>query len=178
MREFDRGRPLSQRHIDGLLSTGISPMALVKTYAGDYSLVSRDMVVMMGDTFEFGRFMSHGEAVQAFTFLCMDQDGEPADIAAWRPPELALWLGRVAMLGEEQALAPRLTGPLRVHRDVTAWFQAERQGVFVVDYRRAAHVFEGETLGVGTVEHAAELRTRLTIPAPPVVLVDKIERAA
>ena len=178
LRDHALGQPLRQTQIDAFVGKGVPPLALARSSLGLYGFINRDRVVFLGDRFEFARNLPDHDGVGAFTFVCFDEDGEPADIAAWRPPEIALWLGSVAMLGEEQVLGIRLGEPLRVHDVVMGWFRASREGVFIVDYPQAAHVLRNETLGVSSVEHARELRLKLTLSAPPVVVLDQSERAA
>jgi hypothetical protein len=113
------------------------------------------------------------DAVFAVLILCRDETSEIADIAAWRPDtgELSLWLGRVSMLGQEQVFAARLDEPLRVFRTLPDWLRADRDGIVIVDERRARHLLDGTTLSVGEDEIAfgQTLRDRLTI-APQIVV--------
>lgn len=166
--EHALGSVPKQRHLDSFAAEGVPALNLAKTWRGHYSWILRDRVVFTGsDCFEFGRY-AKGDAVSAYTFILENEFGEPFDIAAWRPPTLALWLGRASVLGEEQVCGPRLDDPLVVHETVLGWLQAARQGIFVVNYRHAAQLLRCENLVVATAEHARFLRRELTLAAPPI----------
>lgn len=113
------------------------------------------------------------DAVTAVIIECHDEVGNMVDLAAWRPDcgKPALWRGAVAMLGQEHVFAPRLDEPLRVFRTVPDWLRADREGVVVIDERRAARLLDGITLAVDRDEIAfgQSLRDELTI-APQIVV--------
>lgn len=80
----------------------------------------------------------------AVIFLCRDECGHPADLAAWSPAEgrLGLWTGHVAMLGQENTLMPRVPEDeaLRVWPSPKEWLAADRDGVVVIDPTAALSV--------------------------------------
>ncbi len=81
--------------------------------------LSFDAVVFLpGRRFEFARDLRDAaEAEGAVIFPAFDDLGELVDIAAWVPEtgRVALLLGRVSMLGEDNVYAPRLGKPLALH---------------------------------------------------------------
>ena len=169
LRQADR---LQQKHLDGFIKDGVPALNLAKLWDGEYAFVGHDWVVFDGARFEFARHAKGGLAQSAFVFPVWNAYGDLADIAGWRPPHLALWLGRVSILGEEQTNGPRMCEPLKVHTTVLDWFKAEREGIFIVDYAHAAHVLRCETLGAADLAHARLLKAKLTLQAPPIVIVE------
>ena len=76
------------------------------------------------------------------------------------------------MLGAENLLCARqrLEIPLTVHRTALAFFQAQREGVFIFNHRLAAEILDGFTLAAEDVDHGKKLKSALTRPAPPIVI--------
>lgn len=120
------------------------------------------------------------DSAKALVFVARDRCGDPRDLVAWAPRghRVASHYGRAALLGEHELDAPRLAGPLRVHRDVLSWLQAGRTGVVIIDRRRAWRALEGVTVAAEDLEHGLELRKALTAPAPRIVVPAPVERAA
>jgi hypothetical protein len=54
----------------------------------------------------------------------------------------------------------------------------DRDGVVIVDWRRAPALLEGVTIGVDDLEFGRVLRRRLTRPPPPIVVRCSAEAAA
>jgi hypothetical protein len=105
-------------------------------------------------------------AITAVIIECPDEYGDIADLAAWRPDagKSALWRGRVFALGQDQLLAPRGGEPLMVYATVWAWLRAGRDGVVILDFRRAALALHGVTIRTGRdIKFAQQLRERLKI---------------
>lgn len=174
LRQADR---LKQKHLDAFARDGIPALNLAKTWDGWFSFMHRAWCVFDDNGgFEFARHLEGGLAQSAFVFAVRDEYGDDVDVVAWKPPVLAVWLGHVALLGQEQVNGPRLgRDPLRVHTTVAGWFRAAREGVFVLDEARAADLLRCETLGAESAIHASDLRRRLTRPAPPVVVVEPMQ---
>jgi hypothetical protein len=100
--------------------------------------------------------------------IARDWCGDTSDIIAFTDHgPIARWLKRTAVLGEQIILAPRLCEPLRVFPDVWAWLRGGRDGVVVLDWRRAAGALKGKTLEAGTIEFGSKLRKGRARWAPP-----------
>ena len=166
---------LTQADLNNFIEQGIPPIYLARTWLGVWAFLQRDRVVMQGDGFEFARYLPRAtpdEISAAFIFVLFDCEGQPVDLAAWRPnADLALWRGRVWALGEEQVGAPRPGEPLRVHGNVLDWLRTGREGIMILNAPIAAWALRNAgTLAVETREAADKLRDLLTIPPPPVVV--------
>jgi hypothetical protein len=96
---------------------------------------------------------------------------EPDDIVAWdaRTGQLASWLGRAAMLGEEKILGWRGDAPLHVYETIPDWLRSHRDGIVILDWRIAAERLAGVTLAASTVEGGLLLKDRLT-RAPQIMI--------
>jgi hypothetical protein len=94
---------------------------------------------------------------------------------------LASLYGRVALLGQESIHAPRFNDKqaLRVHPTALAWLMAGRDGVVVVNPRKAAPLLrDAEPLEVASAAFGQRLRNLLTL-APPRIYAPAAEiRAA
>jgi hypothetical protein len=131
--------------------------------------------------FEFARDARDASgAVLAVVFMAPDDLGDPSDLAAWEPEtgRLALWLGRVSMLGQANLYGWRVAEPLIVHETALDWLQAGREGVFVIDAQRASPLLRmAEPLGVKRQEFGRQLQADLSIRAPRIVVASQ-RRAA
>ena len=115
-------------------------------------------------------------AVGAVVFLASDDLGNPLDLAAWEPEtgRLALWLGRVAMLGQDNLYGWKVGEPLIVHETPLEWLQAGREGVFVIDPQGASPLLRMvEPLAVKRPEFGRQLLSALTIRAPRIVVENR-----
>jgi hypothetical protein len=132
------------------------------------------VVFLPNDCFEFARdARDPSGAVVAVIFLARDDLGDPSDLAAWEPEtgRLALWLGRVSILGQDNLYDWRLGDPLMVHETPLEWLKAGREGVFVIDSQRASPLLRMvEPLGVKRPEYGRQLQAALTIRAPRIVV--------
>jgi hypothetical protein len=109
--------------------TGLSARGIRET-AGLYV---EPVVFLPNGCFEFARDARDASyAVIALVFLAPDDLGNAFDLAAWEPEtgRLALWLGRVSMLGQDNLYYWRLGAPLIVHETPLEWLQAGRGGRF------------------------------------------------
>jgi hypothetical protein len=97
----------------------------------------------------------------ALIIACRDERGDVADLCAWSPADgvAALWLGHVAMLGEEAVLRPRADGDkLWVWPSPMEWLVHRRVGVVVLSPERARPLLvAGSPLAVLTRQHKAAL---------------------
>jgi hypothetical protein len=138
------------------------------------ALYAEPVVFLPNNCFEFARDARDASgAVVAVVFHAPDDLGNPLDLAAWEPKSgrLALWLGRVSMLGQDNLYAWRLGEPLVAHETALEWLQAGRAGVFVIDPQRASLLLRMvEPLGVKRPTFGRQLQTALTIRAPRIVV--------
>jgi hypothetical protein len=143
----------------------------VRSTAG---LHAETVVFAPNSLFEFARdARDASDAVLALVFMAPDDLGNPLDLAAWEPEtdRLALWLGRVSMLGQNNLYGWRVGEPLIVLETPLEWLQAGREGVFVIDPQRASPLLRMvEPLGVKRPEFGRRLQAALTICAPRIVV--------
>lgn len=155
------------------VGNGVAPVNLVKTWAGYFDLLHHDDVVFLDNgCFEFCRYRE-GQAKQALTFVCWDYEGAAVDICAWQAltGKLATWLGHACMLGEENLYAPRVGAGLAVHSSPLDWLKVARDGVVVLDAKRAApKLRDAGALTVGSLEEARKLKKILTVELPPILI--------
>ena len=114
----------------------------------------------------FFEFVDAGSA--AIIFVCRDERGDVADLAAWTPAEddIALWLGNVSMLGEEAVLRARLAGDkLWVHPTPLDWLIHRRTGVVILNHDRARPLLvAGSPIAVKTKTYARWLEEQWQAP--------------
>jgi hypothetical protein len=174
--EQKKGRFLDFATLQWFSVRCVSPLNLFQTGVGWSDYVRLDDVVFLPrGAFEFSRYKSDYPAEPVLTFVCWDALGDPQDICAWQPVtgKIATWIGRAALLGEDNLNAPQLNGGLHVHPDALAWFRAKRSGVVIVDPRRAAAMLrDAGTLIASSTEHGRKLKKILDVP-PPRILVPK-----
>ncbi len=167
--------PLRQQQLDWFKRQGVPLLAL----ADPLALRVAEVVFTAGNRFEFTSYRPADDAVLAAIIPAFDADGDLVDLVAWRPQSGAVgtWLGRASLLGEDHLDAPRLGEPLVVHDGVLDWMRAGREGVVVVDSRRAAPLLrDAGVLATASVEHGTRLRKMLAV-RPPKVLVAVREAA-
>ena len=132
------------------------------------------VVFQPGDRFELARHARDASsAVMAVVFMARDDLGNPLDLAAWEAEtgRLALLIGRVSMLGQDNLYGWRIGEPLVVHETPLEWLKAGREGVFVTDPQRASPLLRmAEPLGVKRSEFGRQLQAALTIRAPRIVV--------
>ena len=176
------GEGLRQADIDRFRSAGVPAGAMFRSAYGWPAIMLRDRILDDAGRFEFARHWQDEPAQAAFTVPVFDSCGDLVDIVAWRPPNsVALLLGRVALLGEEQVYGPRFDEPLQVHSGVLDWFRAGRVGVVIVDAAPgAAMLREAGPLMVDDVEFGRRLREVLTAPmrAPEILVMAREACAA
>jgi hypothetical protein len=135
------------------------------------------VVFLPNNRFELARHARDAsEAIPAVVFAAPDELGQLIDLAAWEPEtgRLALWVGRISMLGQDNLYGWRLGDPLMVHETPPEWLQAGREGVFIIDPQRASLLLRMvEPLGVKRPEFGRQLQAALTIRAPRIVVAAK-----
>ncbi|MGY2052392.1 hypothetical protein [Methylobacterium sp. JK268] len=184
LEEQRRGSFPPQAHVDWFASQGVAALDLFMTWDGYAHPVRIDRVAFLGnDRFEFERHLRRERdgVVTAYTVTVRDVRGYVADIAAFHPRSgrVAVWRGACAMLGEEELFCARMRDALRVHLDPLGWLKAQRQGVVVVNDRRARPLLlEAGPLQCASVEHGRALLGMLSRTRLPTVLADAPEEAA
>jgi hypothetical protein len=180
--EQERGRPLHQKAIDWFTENGVNGIALAKTMWGHLDFVAIDSIVwLQRGTFEFARYKESDEITFACTFIIRDRFVEPLDIVAWQATtgRVATWLGRAALIGEDQLFAPRLTEGLQVHETPLEWFRKRRAGVVVIDKARAApKLRDAAPLLAASFEHGKKIQEMLRVSAPRILVPSANEQEA
>jgi hypothetical protein len=155
---------------------GISEAAIDRDPGRESAPIRAAHVVFSARYFDFAR-EDDSEAV--FVACARDLAGNASDIIAFDlAGRLASWLRREQLLGAHHVLAPRFDEPLRVFPNVWAWLRSDRDGVVILDWRRAPALLDGVTIAVDSVEFGQVLRQRLTRAAPPIVVRNLAEAAA
>jgi hypothetical protein len=153
-----RCRDLTEREVKGI---GVDPCKL----AGDdrrglFKVTAARVVWGEYASFDFATEADE-DGVNAVVFVCRDQTGHVADMAAWSPRDnyLGTWGRRVTMLGEENALLPRLGGEaLAVWPSPKAWLNADREGVVIIDAAAAlSTLYAASPIQVSSRKMRAEL---------------------
>jgi hypothetical protein len=160
--------PIQSPEFSRMLSEGVPVQGLIRP-----DLPARANVVFhqKRPLFDFADDVGDEGAVSALIFLARDEDGEPEDLIAWarEANRLASWYGASAFLGADDILAPRLdVEGLRIHPDPLAWLKAGREGVVILDTRRARWRLAGEPLIVRDVDFGRTVRASLRLPEPRV----------
>lgn len=126
--------------------------------------------------------LTTGEA--ALIFGILDEpfsdwgDLQPIDLVAWSPRSSAIGtrLGVAFALGEEHVGVDGLgtTGlPIPVHRTPLNWLRANRRGLVIVDWEKAAYELRGLLLVAEDEGHRRELSRRLRLPPPAVTVTER-----
>lgn len=172
LNEYRACRGLKDNEIERLITLGVPPAALGGSYHEGEFAIAADLVVFDGDHFEFARYCD-GEPTASFIFLVRNEHGDLADLAAWVPAtgQLVTWLGHVAMLGEQNTLAPRIGDPLAVHETPLEWLKASRDGVVLIHELIARPILQAAApLATGTIAHGLRLRHQLAMQAPRILV--------
>jgi hypothetical protein len=138
------------------------------------------VVFLPNGRFEFARDIRDASgAVVAVVMPAPDDLGQLIDLAAWEPEtgRLALLLGRVSMLGQDNLYVWRIGKPLALHESVLDWLRVDREGVVVIDPRRASPLLRiVEPLGVKSAAFGRRMQEAMTI-RPPRIVVAQNRRA-
>ncbi len=155
-----------------LFGLGIYGRALTGRDAFD-ALHVESVCFLAGRRFEFGRNLRNATgAVRAVIIPARDEDDDTRDLAAWSLDDgrVATWCGAVSMLGEDQLSAPRRRAGLHVHRNVVEWLRADRNGVVILDAKRARWKLAEEILAVDDPAFGLRLRAAMRLPEPGIVV--------
>ena len=173
-RRWHRLPPISIAWIKRLKELGVSVDGLCEP-----ELPAQAQVIMLeGFVFDFADEVD-GTPIDAMIFIGRDEDGYPADLISWTPTlnRMASLYGRAALLGEGELFVPRLDDEraLMVHETPLQWLLAERQGVVIVDPRKAASILrDAEPLKTHSAAFSLRILT-LTTPRPPSVFAPSAE---
>jgi hypothetical protein len=147
---------------------GISDAAIDRDPGYESAPIRTARVVSSGRCFDFA---SEPEGTSAYVTVARDWRGDSSDIVAFNQAgRVAPWIGREALLGAHHVLSPRFEEPLRVFSNIWDWLRSDRDGVVILDWRRAAGLLEGVTLVVADAAFAGALRRQLTRAAPPILV--------
>src|SRR5262245_60709469 len=131
LRQFDQNT-ISEFEAAWLIKRGVSLKALL----GDWP-VGVSNVTFHGDHFDL---CESGD--RAFTFAAFNA-GAPIDIIAWRPrtKQLASYTGAATFLGDQDDTINPATwfnnNDLLIHATPLEWLQRDRQGLVIVNFKRA-----------------------------------------
>jgi hypothetical protein len=133
--------------------------------------------------FEFLQHLPIGtEAESACLLLLLDEDEEPADIAAWNPRSrrLGTWRGCAWAIGQDGTWLERMSEPgIPVWRSPFDWLQAKRNGLVLLRPRMAAELLcDAGPLVAMDVQHGIELRDSLSRPGPRILVREQMREAA
>ncbi len=179
--EHSRCGCLTRAEIEWFRSRGVERGALAYSFHDGQFAVKKDRVTFPGGPwFEFARYSrGHPSPVTACIMIARNCCGTAEDMVAWCPRtgQLATWLDRVSMLGEEQALAPRIHDTLVVHPDPLSWLRDNRRGIVIVTpYRAGSILRDAGPLQAKSIEQGRELYTLLsTADVPPILVPDPTE---
>jgi hypothetical protein len=182
--KFRTCRAPSTAEIERFIAEGISIWSLIRPDP----IAKSNVVFDHSSLFEFAGPDDGDKRVPAFIFPardeheavgglpCLDEIEAVVDLVAWSPgcDRIAAWLGRCALLGQEQVFAARLCqdGVLSVWRSPLDWLRNDRDGVIVLHWSRAASVLQNAgPLRAEDEAHAAMLRRRLLRRGPRVITV-------
>ncbi len=140
---------------------------------GRFGALNFDRVVFLEDgRFEFSRYSGWADSVPAVVIPLFDELNNLVNLVAWsaKTRRVALWRGWEAGLGFENLYRARLGEPLVVHDNILGWLRAERRGLFILNDPLAAERLRGVTLGVSHAQFGRDLREKLTLPPPAIVV--------
>ncbi|MGB7100807.1 MAG: hypothetical protein WBD95_18850, partial [Xanthobacteraceae bacterium] len=138
------------------------------------AFVCESVVFLVDGRFEFGRDVRDPAGAKAAVICCVhDEYDENVDLAAFDIDSgaVAIWRGRVGMLGEYWLAAATFDEPLIVHETALDWLRAGREGLYVIDLGRAGRLLAGRSIAVKDVAFGAALRAALRLE--PVILVSE-----
>jgi hypothetical protein len=109
------------------------------------------------------------EGKRSAIIVCLDEHGQPADLAAWSPADgrTGLCWGNIAMIGQEQVgVVPRLDGDkLWVHPSPLEWLLHRRAGVVIINHEAARPILVGASpIAVKTGAMRAALEEKWRAP--------------
>ena len=161
---FDQLAPPSKAQEEHLSRLGMDPAVTILDWTGNFNLTRTAMVEFLpNNLFEFAED-ARGELTSALIIQVRNEVGDVVDLLAFRSNgQWAVWLGRVPVLGLEQALLPRMSEGLPVHRTFLEYYRAARSGIFILDKERSRISLEcAGPLLAEDKEHGEELARDLS----------------
>lgn len=170
--------PLNQSDIDWLMSRGVPILRLARNADGAHSPIrAAEIVELPSGEFEFARDTTDEPSARALVIPAHDRCGDMVDLVAWNRKFLGSWLGRCAVLGEEQLVGFRMHDAVEVYRSPLDWLAAGRVGTVVVDWNRAGPILRDHPLRAVDLDHGRHLAKACAVP-PPRISVPLARRAA
>jgi hypothetical protein len=170
-------RELAPIEREGLEEMGIPSEAFdlkLEARKTHFKILAASIIRLPVGRFEFSRYhRGDEEPVTAAIILCRNETNDLADVAAWVPAtnEISLWLDRIDMLGQENALAPRPGHPLFAYASPREWLERGRDGVVVLNPQRARSLlYAASPIAVQSIEFGQWLRGALAAPLPRILL--------
>lgn len=164
---------LDGRGLRWLVDRGVSPLAVGTPWA----IGAARVVIEPG-----GLYVPNPIGSYSYILPCIGAGGL-IDLACWIPAtgEIASRLGVAAMLGQrqaEEAVDDVTAHPVPVWRSPLSWLRAARTGIVVVDAVRAGHLLSGLVLLAEDAAHADDLRRRLRVRPPRIMIASQQGMAA
>lgn len=168
----------TQAQIDGLRRCGVPVRAMIFDSSDSPVELRRAFVEFLpGNRFVFEAENTSGVVHDALIVAANDEFDEPADLCAFDfQGRFASWLG-IPVLGLENALLPRMSDALPVHRTPIDWLQNFRHGVVIVNAKMARHYLENSgPFVVCDSEHGRHLMAALSFK--PEIFIQSARAAA
>lgn len=140
---FARLKYPTQSQIDGLRRQGVAPVAMIFDWCDSPVELRRGYVEFLpGNRFAFEDESVSGVVVDSLIVVACDETDDPVDLVAFDfQGRFGSWRG-LPVLGLENALLPRMSDALPVHRNPIDWLTNCRRGVVVLDATMARHFLE------------------------------------
>jgi hypothetical protein len=165
-------RSLRANEITWLLERGVPPLAIGTDPNENGFALAFASVVTDDNGFYFASERPDERAHGAFIIVVRDEDGDLADLTAWRPKDrlLANWRGSPGLLGAQHVHEPRMGEPLAIMADPLDWLRRGRHGVVITDTARAPWaLLDAGTLAAQSKNHAIALKRTFTAIVPSIL---------
>lgn len=175
---FERLKLPTQAQLDGLRRHGVPTRAMIYDWCDSPVELRRGFVEFLpGNRFVFEDESVSGVVVDTLVVIARDETGDPDDLVAFDlSGRFGSWLG-LPVLGLENALLPRMSDALPVHRTPIDWLSNYRRGVVVIDHKKARHFLENSgPFAVASTEQGRHLMAALSFK--PQILIQAARAAA
>jgi hypothetical protein len=167
LEQFDWGHP-SEFETAWLTKRGVSFKALM----GDWPVGAAN-VNFDGK----GHFNLVNDGERALTFVGFNT-GDPIDIMAWRPKsgQIASYTGAATFLGDQDDLINPATwfdgGDLVIHASPLEWLQRDREGLVIVNFKRAGACLRNvKSVYCEDINVARKIRRTVKAACKPIVKI-------